>query len=95
VSLKFAITAARVSAAAGKLDQAKSTLVGALGDATKNGYLGYEFEARLALGAIETKSSKGSGGHEHLRQLARAAGAKDFRLIARDALEAAGDDPFN
>jgi eukaryotic-like serine/threonine-protein kinase len=95
VSLRFAITAARVSAAAGKLDQAKSTLVGALGDATKNGYLGYEFEARLALGAIETKSNKGGVGHEHLRQLALAARSKDFRLIARDALAATHDDPFN
>ena len=95
VGLRFAITAARVSAAAGKLDQAKSTLAGALGDATKNGYLGYEFEARLALGAIETKSNKGGVGHEHLRQLALAARSKDFRLIARDALAATHDDPFN
>jgi DNA-binding winged helix-turn-helix (wHTH) protein/tetratricopeptide (TPR) repeat protein/TolB-like protein len=95
VSLRFAITAARVTAAVGKLDPAKSSLVGTLGDATKSGYLGHEFEARLALGAIEMKSNKGSVGHEHLRQLARAARSKEFRLIARDALAAAGDHPFN
>jgi DNA-binding winged helix-turn-helix (wHTH) protein/tetratricopeptide (TPR) repeat protein/TolB-like protein len=90
VSLRFAITAARVSAAVGKMDQAKSSLIDALGDATKKGYVGYQLEARLAIGKIEMKADKGSKGREHLRELARIAKSKDFGLIARDALAAAG-----
>jgi DNA-binding winged helix-turn-helix (wHTH) protein/tetratricopeptide (TPR) repeat protein len=95
VSLRFAITAARVSAAAGRMDQAKSSLVDALGEATKKGYLGYQLEAQLAMGRIEMKADKGRIGIEHLRELARTAKSKDFGLIARDALAAAGDHPFN
>jgi tetratricopeptide (TPR) repeat protein len=95
VSLRFAIAAARVSAATGKVDQAKSSLAGVLGDAVKYGYLGYELEARLAQGAIEAKSNNGNVGREHLRELARIAGSKDFGLIARDALAAAHEGPSN
>jgi DNA-binding winged helix-turn-helix (wHTH) protein/tetratricopeptide (TPR) repeat protein len=95
VSLRFAITAASVLAATGKMDQAKSSLVGALGDATKKGYLGYQLDARLALGKIEMKADKGSMGREHLRELARIAKSKEFGLIARHALAAAGDHSFN
>ena len=95
VSLRFAIIAARVSAAAGKIDQAKSSLVDALGDATKKGYLGYQLEARLAMGEIEMKADNGGVGREHLRELARVAKSKNFGLIARDASAAAGDHPFN
>jgi eukaryotic-like serine/threonine-protein kinase len=95
VSLRFAITAARVSAAAGKMDLAKSSLVDALGEATKKGYLGYQLEARLAMGKIEMKADNGHLGIGHLRELARTAKSKDFGLIARDASAAAGDRPFN
>jgi DNA-binding winged helix-turn-helix (wHTH) protein/tetratricopeptide (TPR) repeat protein/TolB-like protein len=95
VSLRFAITAARVSASAGKVDQAKSSLVDALREASQKGYLGYQLEARLAMGKIEMKADSGRIGIEHLRALARTAKSKDFRLIARDALAAAGDHPFN
>jgi DNA-binding winged helix-turn-helix (wHTH) protein/tetratricopeptide (TPR) repeat protein/TolB-like protein len=95
VSLRFAITAARVSAAVGKMDQAKSSLADTLGDATKKGYLGYQLEARLAMGRIEMKADNGRKGIEHLRELARTAKSKNFGLIARDALAVAGDHPFN
>ncbi len=95
VSLRFAITAARVSAAAGKMDQAKSSLVDALGEATKKGYLGYQLEARLAMGKIEMKVDNGRLGIVHLREVARTAKSKDFGLIARDASAAAGERPFD
>jgi DNA-binding winged helix-turn-helix (wHTH) protein/tetratricopeptide (TPR) repeat protein len=95
VSLRFAITAARVSAAAGKMDQAKSSLVDALGEATKKGYLGYQLEARLAMGKIEMKADNGRLGIVHLREVARTAKSKDFGLIARDASAAAGERPFD
>jgi DNA-binding winged helix-turn-helix (wHTH) protein/tetratricopeptide (TPR) repeat protein/TolB-like protein len=91
VSLKFAITAARVNAASGKLVEAKSGLQQALRQATETGSLPYELEARLALATIEMNSGNATSGQGHLRELARSAASKGFRAIARDALAAAGD----
>jgi DNA-binding winged helix-turn-helix (wHTH) protein/tetratricopeptide (TPR) repeat protein/TolB-like protein len=89
VSLKFAIVAARVKAASGKLAQAQSNLDATLKEATETGFVTYQLEARLALGTLEMKSGDPSAGREHLRELGRSAGSRGFGAIAREALAAA------
>jgi hypothetical protein len=89
VALKFAITAARVTASSANQSLAKSNLEAALAEAAKDGFVGYQFEARLALCEIEMRSDKKTVGQDHLRELARAASSKGFGLIAPGALTAA------
>jgi hypothetical protein len=89
--LNFSIVAARVRSASGQTTdyaEAAKTLHRTLSEATKYGYVGYAFEARLALGEIEMKSDKGAG-RAHLAALEKEAAAKGFLLIARKAAAAA------
>jgi hypothetical protein len=60
-----------------------------LAEATKFGYLPYQFEARLAIGEIEMQSGMSSIARPHLEALERDARAKAFLLIARKAAAAA------
>jgi eukaryotic-like serine/threonine-protein kinase len=83
------IDRARVRAAQANAPEAIAELKPIMAEATKYGYLGYEFEARLALGEIEMKSGHATEGRAHLASLAKEAQAKDFALIARKAREAA------
>ncbi len=79
------ITAARVRAVANS-NQAKSELEHLLTIAKQHGFLGYEFEIRLALGEIEMKSGNPRG-RGLLQELERDAGNAGFGLIARNANE--------
>jgi tetratricopeptide (TPR) repeat protein/tRNA A-37 threonylcarbamoyl transferase component Bud32/TolB-like protein len=83
------ITVARVRAATGKLDNARASLLDALAAAKKMGCLRCEFEARLALGEIESKSAQTTETRSRLAALEKDATAKGFLLVARKAAAAA------
>jgi tetratricopeptide (TPR) repeat protein len=90
VRLEFALATAFVRAASGKpADQSAAIKVlgATLGEATKHGFVGYQLEARLALGEIEMQSGR-PGASAHLGQLQRDASAKGFELVARKAASA-------
>jgi hypothetical protein len=92
VRLEFSQAAALVRAASGNpSDQSAAIkiLEAMLVDATKHGYVGCAFEARLALGEIEVKSGHAAAGRARLTTLEKAARAKGFLLIARKAASAA------
>jgi hypothetical protein len=83
------ITVARVRAATGKLDNARASLLDALAAAKSMGCLRCEFEARLALGEIESKSAQTTETRSRLAALEKDATAKGFLLVARKAAAAA------
>jgi tetratricopeptide (TPR) repeat protein len=91
VHFEVDIAAARGRAAAanhsgqGETAAAKRNLGGVLAKATRHGYVGYEFQSRLALGEIEVKSGKTAAGRARLLALERDAKAKGFLLVARRA----------
>ena len=92
VWLEFSIVAAQVRASSGTdLDVAKAerSLRATLAVAEKEGFLGYQLEARLALAKIQSKTAPASG-YARLAALQRDAEAKGFGLIARKAAVAAG-----
>jgi eukaryotic-like serine/threonine-protein kinase len=60
-----------------------------LTEATKYGYLVYEYQARLALGEVEMKSGKATAGRARLAALDKDATRTGFLLIARKAEKAA------
>jgi hypothetical protein len=64
---------------------AKRNLEAVLAKAARHGYLGYEFQSRLALGEIEMKSGKTTAGRARLQTLERDAKARGFLLVARKA----------
>ena len=86
--LDYAITSVRVLAARGKLAEAKKNLAVTFEESRKYGFLGYQLEARLALGEIEMKSRRNAAGRACLQALERDARAKGFLLIARKAAAA-------
>ena len=73
--------------------EAKKILGSSLTEATKCGYLGYEFRIRLALGEIELKHGNAAAGRASLEALARDAQAKQFGFIARSAMASLGAGP--
>jgi eukaryotic-like serine/threonine-protein kinase len=79
------IAASLVEAALGKNASAENELKSVLTAASKHKYVGYQLEARLALGEIETGSGKIAAGHAGLTALEKEAAAKGFLLIARKA----------
>ncbi len=89
--LAFSIVAARAEAASGKpadLERAVRELQATVIDAERQGFLGYQLEARLALGEIESQDGRrvvARGSLEKLEQDARASG---FQTIARNAARA-------
>ncbi len=86
--LLLAITAAQVRAASGHAAderQASSMMERVLSEARRSGFVNYEFEARLALAALEMRSGNNSTGRVHLLQLQREATARGFGRIAREA----------
>jgi eukaryotic-like serine/threonine-protein kinase len=96
VRLKVALAAAPVRAASGKAadnDAATKSLEATLAEATKHGYLGYQFEARLALGEIEMKSGHTTAGRAHLAAVQKEAQVKGFELLARKAARAESNLP--
>jgi tetratricopeptide (TPR) repeat protein len=83
VMLKQAITAARIQTALGAFKKANAMLSSTVAETKKTGFLGYEFDARLALGEIEMKSDQTSLGRARLARLEKDARAKGFLLIVR------------
>lgn len=79
------IASARVRAALGKPAEAKTSLEATLAEAKKYSLVRYQFEARLALGEIETESGQTAAGRARLDALERDSTAKGFGLIARQA----------
>ena len=55
----------------------------ALAETTRLGYVPMEFEASLALGAIEMQGNNPAAGRDRLARLEKAARSKGFELIAR------------
>ena len=87
--VQFAIIEARVLAATGSQAEGVRSLEARVAQATKYGFVPYEFEARLALGEVELKSGRAAAGRARLDGLEKAATAKGFLLIARKAHTAA------
>jgi tetratricopeptide (TPR) repeat protein len=88
VRFSVAIISARVRAALGEPAEAMTSLKATLAEATKYGFVGYQFEARFALGEIEMESGKSAAGQARLEALEKDAKAKGFGLIARKAASA-------
>ncbi len=89
LKLMTAIAKARIDAASGKNDDALKALSAAQKEAHAAGLVAIEFEARLALGEIETRADKAATGRAMLRALAQEAKAKGFNLVAAKASDAA------
>lgn len=77
--------AGRIQSALGNPVPARKTLLSVRNEAEKLGFVPYGFEARLALGEIETKSGNTAEGRARLQVLEKDAKAKGFLLIARKA----------
>jgi len=86
--LQFALTAAGVLLASDHPESSRPRLEQVLKDARGHGYLGVEFEARLALAELDNTSGHGVAAQAQLTSLERAANAKGFGLIARKAAAA-------
>jgi serine/threonine protein kinase/tetratricopeptide (TPR) repeat protein len=88
VRLKFALAAAAVRAASGRsLDCAAAlkNIGSTVAEATKHGYVGYEYRGRLATGEIEIKCGHTPIGRVNLAALKTEAQTKGFGLIAQKA----------
>jgi serine/threonine protein kinase/tetratricopeptide (TPR) repeat protein len=86
--LHLSIVAARIRAARGQppdFIEAGKSLNATLAEARQCGIIGYQFEARLALGEMEMKSGHLSAGRARLRALEEDAKRKGFGLIERKA----------
>jgi len=94
--LDYSIESARVRAASGQpsdLVEAHRILCATLAEATKYGFAGHEFEARLSLGEIEMKLGKTTAGRTRLDALEKDARDRGFLLVARKALDASRPPP--
>jgi hypothetical protein len=56
-----------------------------LAEATKRGFVGYQLEARLALGELEMKSRQTAAGRAHLTALEKEARTRGFLAVSRKA----------
>jgi hypothetical protein len=88
VRLNWGIAAGRVLFAAGMLADARQELEAVLSEATQAGFVGYQFEARLALGETAKTSGHVVTARSNLASLEKEARAKGFGLIARKAAAA-------
>jgi hypothetical protein len=82
------ILVARMDAAEGKLQRARSEAMAALNQAVKWDQGSMLMKARLALGEIELQSANPLSGRRDLEALTRDADNKGFGLISRDARRA-------
>ncbi len=87
--LKLQIVAARQRARTDTIVEVKHRLETVLNSATKYGFVGYQLEAKLALGELEMNSGKTATGRLHLNSLQKAAMASGFLSISRTAAAAA------
>jgi ATP/maltotriose-dependent transcriptional regulator MalT len=79
------LAAQALVAQSGRLEEAAKALESVRAQATRQGFGGFDLEARLYLGQIEMRSGKANLGRVHLRQLQSDARSKGFLLIARKA----------
>jgi len=85
---EVSLAEARVQAKSGKTADAQKNLQAVLADATKSGFVTYEFEARLQLGEIEMQTGRADVGRARLTALQKEAGGKGFQRIASKAAKA-------
>lgn len=90
VLFELAIVTALVQAEQGETAEATKNLEATLVDARKLGFVGFQFEARLALGEIEMTSGRADAGRAFLAAVEKDATSKGFLLIAQKAHHAAG-----
>jgi tetratricopeptide (TPR) repeat protein len=83
--LFVAITTARLRGLTGDADNATKELRSYLAEAKRFGYLGYELQARLALGEIAVKAGKLDQGRAELKALKADAAARGFGSIVNQA----------
>jgi eukaryotic-like serine/threonine-protein kinase len=83
--LQFDVTASELESTRGLTEPARQALISILAEATRAGFIEYQFEARLALGKVEIKSGKVALGRIRLATLQKDAEARGFLLIARKA----------
>jgi tetratricopeptide (TPR) repeat protein/predicted Ser/Thr protein kinase len=90
VRFEVALAEARIAAGSGPAAMADSRrrLQSTLVEAIQHGYVGYEYQVRLALGELEVRSGNAVEGRASLVALGNEAGAKGFGLISRKALAA-------
>jgi tetratricopeptide (TPR) repeat protein len=93
--LKLQIVAARLRTGTDTIVEAKHRLETVLNSATKDGFVGYQLEAKLALGELEMNSGKTAAGRLHLTSLQKAAMASRFLSISRKAAAAANKPTVN
>ena len=82
VHLRASIAEAQLTAAAGQPEEAVRILQTTIANGKKSGYLGYQLEAELALGEVETESGRNGAGLSLLADVRRQAQQKGFQLIA-------------
>jgi tetratricopeptide (TPR) repeat protein len=85
--LQFSLAAARVVLSSDKPEGAREPLEQLLREAHKAGFLGLEFETRLAHAELEKKSGHSAAAQSQFSALQTAARAKGFGRIARKAAE--------
>jgi len=84
-SLQFSLASANFVLASDHPESSLTQLQQILKEARGHGYLGVEFQARMALAELDKKSGHGASAQAQLTSLERAANAKGFGLIARKA----------
>lgn len=85
----LSIVTARIAAASGSfpdLARAARELETSIAGARRLGFLGYQLEARLVLGEIESKKGRGPVARGILEKVEKDARASGFEAIARDAV---------
>ena len=82
---ELALASAAVKSKTGRPTEAQALLEGAIKQASRDGYLGYELKAELLLGQIEAATGKTSSARLQLRHLLTQSQAASFNLIAREA----------
>ncbi len=88
VRIRAAIVDARLTAAAGKSNDAIRSLQSTIATASKAGYLGYQLEAQLALGEVLVASGRAAAGNSLLAAVHRQAQQRGYRLIMYEAWQA-------
>ena len=89
--LAYAVVAARVEAASGQaasVQRATEDLQATVAAARRQGFMGYQLEARLALGEIEARKGNDAAARALLKPLERDARASGFQVVAQNAARA-------
>ncbi len=88
VRLRASVAEAQVQAAAGRPEDPVRILQETIASAKKFGYVGFQLEAQLALGEVETASGKAAAGFSLLADVRKQAQLRGFHLIANKAATA-------